>query len=336
MDNISVIKQKFIEISSARESVILVMENIKIKIDELKSMHLKLASRNKLHNLGLDALNFQAKLLDSDFECNDSKFKFINNRIYCDYYKFYKIVLRYIIKNIDDFKVLNCYNRHRYPVYNDLEKYKEYDFAHVQDIHYNITKIIIELQGMLLAKNQELKEDETKTRQGLNIHNYVNDTRHLNNIINEEVQLFMNYLSVFNVYHKKYFDNFSLRAKLLYGQIKSDINLDMELTKCDSGSSVELDEKEESSMRSMIGCRNSGGDGGVGLGLGLLEKVLGKLRSPGNNSTRNLFTRKEDPIKEGADEDANEERYSSDTSDDPSIEFELNGKCLIRNVIVRP
>lgn len=321
MDNISDIKQKFIEITAAREAVSLVMENIKIKIDELKSMHLKLTKRNKLHNLGLDALNFQRKLLDSDFECIDTKFKFINNRIYCDYYKFYKIVVKYIRSNITDFKVLNCYNRQRYPIYDDLEKYKVYDFSCVQDIHYNITKIIMELQGMLQSKNQELKEDETKTTQGLNIHNYVNDTRHLNNIINEEVLLFINYLTVFNNYHKKYFNNFALKAKMLYGQIKADITLDVELTRGDSESSIGFDKDEETCVRSMIGTRTSGVDGGNGIGLGLMEKVFSKLRSP---SKKNLL-----PVLPLEKRESIDEYYS----DDPDFDFKLNGHYLIRRVI---
>jgi hypothetical protein len=337
MDNISDIKQKFIEITATREAVILIMDNIKLKIEELKKIHEKLTNRAMLYNLGLDALNFQRKLFDSDYECIDTKFKFINNRVYCDYYKFYKIVIKYITENITDFKVLNCYNRQEYPWYNDLEKYKEYDFTNVKDIHYNICKIINELNGMLQFKGQELKEDETKTKQGLNIHNYVNDTRHLNNIIDEEVKLFLNYLKVFNNYHKKYFDNFSLKAKLLYGQIKTDINFDLELTRCDSESSIELDTKEEEKMRSLIGCRQSESDGGKGIGLPLLEKVFSKLRSP---SKKHILI----PIKkENYVNDLDYESYSplpeeyydseSESDFDPELNFHLNGKCLIRKVI---
>ena len=242
------IKEKFNEIISVRDSILNVIKKLHIKINELQEIHIELNLKNKNFTLGLDSLNFQNRLLDIEFENFQGLFKFINNRIYRDYYKFFRIVITYVKENITDPRILSSTSHMEYPIYKDLEPYKEYEFSFVSDIHYNITRIITELQNVLIEKEQELKNDEVKSELGLNIHNYINDEKHRNYLIKNKINLFVNYLRVFNNYHEKYLQRFNLKIKLLYGQIQTDIRIEHEYTQDEAI----LNEEEEKTMRSMI------------------------------------------------------------------------------------
>ena len=99
-------------------------------------------------------------------------FLLVNNRMYCEYYKLHKVILAYIIQNISDKKVIeSCKSKREYPIYKDLEPDKEYDFDLINDLHHDILQIVSELQGYLLIKERELKNDEQKSFSGLNIDN---------------------------------------------------------------------------------------------------------------------------------------------------------------------
>ena len=90
----------------------------------------------------------------TEFECMKQMFTFVNNRMYCEYYKLYKVIHIYVTQNIVDKKIIEtCKSKTEYPVYKDLEPYKEYDFDLIIDLHHDILQIISELQGHLILKD---------------------------------------------------------------------------------------------------------------------------------------------------------------------------------------
>ena len=115
-------------------------------------------------------------------------------------------------------------------------------------MNYNITRIILELHNHLIEKTEELKNDEHKSEIGLNIHNYVNDEKYRNDCVKSKMNLFINYLLIFNNYHEKYMSRFNLKVKLLYGQIQSDIKLEEEYL----NNNIILNLDEEKKMRELI------------------------------------------------------------------------------------
>ena len=63
-------------------------------------------------------------------------FSSILNRMYCDFFKLYKIITDYINTNINDKKVKEMINiNNQYPIYKDLEPFKVYDFDTIENIH---------------------------------------------------------------------------------------------------------------------------------------------------------------------------------------------------------
>ena len=141
MDQSQQIQQNFNFIKELRNQVILCFNSLEIKQQRLKTTTMDFISNNK-HNLfifGLDSFQFQSKLID--YEYNDMrKYYFaLNNRMYCEYYKLYKLILQYVEetirsnKNIELLKMKNIF-----PVYKDLEPFKQYEFEMIVEIHKTI------------------------------------------------------------------------------------------------------------------------------------------------------------------------------------------------------
>ena len=65
-------------------------------------------NKDKLSFYGLDTLNFQSKLYKSQYENCNYIYKMLNNRIYGDYFKLYKIIINSCISlNIDEPILIN-------------------------------------------------------------------------------------------------------------------------------------------------------------------------------------------------------------------------------------
>ena len=82
------------------------------------------------------------------------------------------------------------------------------------------------------------------------MHNFVNDEEHVSNLVREKMNLFINYLNVFNIYHERYFNRYNLRVKLMYGQIEQDIKLELPCENIESRkNSVFINESEAQQLR---------------------------------------------------------------------------------------
>ena len=221
------LKDEFNNIKNLRESIIFLLESLNSKIIMLKNMYQVLLKNNISHSFGLDSLHFQNKMIESEYEFISKQFKIIDNRIYGDYYKLYKIVIKYINDNIDDKKILQLSeNSKNYPVYKDLNNQIEYDFINTEEIHKDIIQVIEALQNELLIRERDLKIDDQKRKSGLNIDNLINSYHYNNVILKEQITLFIDYVKVFHKFHIKYIHRFKLKTKLFYGQINADIKLE--------------------------------------------------------------------------------------------------------------
>ena len=221
------LKDGFNNIKTSREAIIVLLDSLNTKIIMLKNMYQTLLKNNISHSFGLDSLQFQNKMIESEYEFILKQFKIIDNRIYGDYYKLYKIVIKYINDNIYDKKILQLSeNSKNYPVYKDLNNEIEYDFINTEEIHKDIIQVIEALQNELLMREQDLKIDDQKRKSGLNIDNLINSYHYNNVILKEQITLFIDYVKVFHKFHIKYIHRFKLKTKLFYGQINADIKLE--------------------------------------------------------------------------------------------------------------
>tara|TARA_E500000178_G_C16333015_1_gene449793 strand:- start:28 stop:495 length:468 start_codon:yes stop_codon:yes gene_type:complete len=88
---------------------------------------------------------------------------------------------------------------------------------------------------------------------GINIDSLINNIVFNNNKIKNSIELFTQNIIGFNDYHSKYLARFSIRIKLLYGQINNDIKIEPNsIINNDISYNCLLDKNEEMLLRKLI------------------------------------------------------------------------------------
>ena len=213
-----------------------IVENINKTFDKINSIKSKmenmyadmLKNNNKqLFLFGLDSFHFQNRLIDIETEEMKKIFNVINNRMYCEYYKLYKLIVEYIKTNISNKKLLELTNIiNNFPVYKDLEPYKYYDFEIIYDVHENIITLMYEIYAYIINKDFELEQYQEKQNKGLNINNFVSLLKFNILMTKEKISLFISYLHFFHNLHTTHLNNFYNKVIIMYNQSLNTINLD--------------------------------------------------------------------------------------------------------------
>jgi len=199
------------------------------KLKSLNALHTDLVKTHVDSNyrLGLDSFHFQNRLIQLENDSMKTIFTYIDNRIYCEYYKLYKIMCEYITNELNDKlfsdKLGTTYKK--FPNYKDLEPTKVYDFNTTQEISTSINYFITELEEYIIAKKRDLEVEERKANSGINIHNLVNEQSFKILLIEEKTNMFMRYLNTFNTHHTNYFNRLMSKLKLMNDIVNEDINL---------------------------------------------------------------------------------------------------------------
>jgi hypothetical protein len=234
MDNIiekrlNELKVSFTKIADAKNEDLRTFEILEIKMHKLKEMYSEFVNNNKsnLFVFGLDSFRFQGKLIDIEYNDMKRLFLAITNRMYCEYFKLFKIIVDYIKYDCDDKKLLDFINvNDTYPIYKDLEPFKQYDFEIIQNLHELLINLLTSLNNILINKEYDLKLYQTKNNIGLSIDNFVNTFNFNNIMLKEKIVLFITYLEFFHKLHNKYFKRFTTKLQLMYSQITHDIKFE--------------------------------------------------------------------------------------------------------------
>ena len=135
---INELKINFTKILDLKNENVKTFGILEAKICKLKEFYSEFVKNNKnnLFIFGLDSFHFQGKLIDIEYEDIQRLYSAITNRIYCEYFKLYKIIVQYILDNIIEQKIIDLVHvNNSYPIYKDLEPFKKYDFEVIQSIH---------------------------------------------------------------------------------------------------------------------------------------------------------------------------------------------------------
>jgi len=229
--HISPIKTNFEYIKTMRSNISKIFSEIECKITALTYIYIELIRTHKNidFTFGLDSFHFQNKLIELEYENIKKIFTGINNRMYGEYYKLYKMLQEYITKEVKDVKLLDQISQKKtYPIYKDLEPLKNYDFKLVIDMQQNIVHIIQLLSDFLIMKQRELANDSTHSEIGINIENIINYQYYSNALLSEKIMMFSRYLDTFHKHHNKYLSRLYLKSKMMLGIVNEDINLKQE------------------------------------------------------------------------------------------------------------
>ena len=228
-ERIMSLKKTFTNIIDIRNQVIKIGQILENRINKLKGIYVDFTKDNKsnIFVFGLDSFRFQSKLLDIEFNDMMRLYLAIDNRMYCEYYKFHRIVVDYVKENVPDKRTLGLVNlSSNYPVYKDLEPFKVYDFEQTKEIHENIISIIHALISHIGVKEYDLHNYQSKQEIGLNIDNFVNTFSFDIETMKQKCTLFITYMEFFHKLHSKYWQRFADKVMLMAAQINHDIKFD--------------------------------------------------------------------------------------------------------------
>lgn len=229
MENrIANLKYEFNNINSIRNKIIHIFESLKNKMDKLKLLYAEFIKNNKnqLFVFGLDSFHFQSKLFDLEYDDMKRMFLAINNRMYCEYFKLYKIIVSYISENVSDKKIMEVIKGNNFPIYKDLEPFKDYKFEIILEIHDNILNLLNSISSIINNRENELSLHKENQLIGLNIDNFVNSFNYEITVMKEKIKLFLTYIEFFHKLHEKYLTRFNNKISLMLGNINSDIHFD--------------------------------------------------------------------------------------------------------------
>jgi hypothetical protein len=223
------LKQNFSNIVSAKGEVVLLLETLEKKIMKLKEVYDEFIKKNKnnLFVFGLDSFHFQSKLIYMEHEDMKRIFYSINNRIYCEYFKLHGIIVDYLKTIFGEKKTTVIINSNKsFPVYKDLEPFKQYSTEHLENIHDNLIVFLNEINNYVMTKRYELDLNREKKNTGLNIDNFVYTFEYEMVVVNEKLKMFVSYIEFFHALHFKYINTFSKKIELVLNQLNHDIKFD--------------------------------------------------------------------------------------------------------------
>ena len=223
------IKVIFNKIKDTRIQVVNVFGILEVKLTKLKTMTNDFIKNNHdvLFVFGLDSFKFQSKLIDFEYADMQKFFFALNNRMYCEYYKLFKIVSEYVDKTIGTNKTFEMIKSNSiFPIYKDLEPYKQYSFEIIEEVHKTIILLLGGIQEHIVMKEGELDNYKLKQNSGLNINNFVNTFGFNVTMIKHNLTLFISYLDFFHNIHIKHFKRFSRKMKSMDDYLNEDITFD--------------------------------------------------------------------------------------------------------------
>jgi hypothetical protein len=220
---------KFDLIQSLRSDINSIFSDIDNKLKMLNAVHTDLVKTHidSHYRFGLDSFHFQNRLIQLENDNMKTIFLYIDNRIYCEYYKLYRIICEYVTTDLNDKsfadKVAALYKK--FPIYKDLEPTKVYDFSITNEINSSINQIILELQNYNLLKKSELENEQKKASSGINIHNLIHEQVYRISLLEEKINMFMRYLDTFHTHHTNYLNRLIIKLKLMNQIVNEDISL---------------------------------------------------------------------------------------------------------------
>jgi hypothetical protein len=333
------LKINFTKVIDLKNENIKMFETLEGKIGQLKIIYSEFIKSNKqnLFIFGLDSFHFQGKLIDIEYDDMKRLYAAITNRIYCEYFKLYKIVVDYIIENItDDKKMVELINvnKNNYPIYKDLEPFKQYDFEIIQSLHETIIALLSSIHNYFLNKEHDLKQHQRKNATGLNIDNFIHTFNYNNVVLREKLTLFVTYIEFFHKLHTKYFTRFTTKMQLFTSQILHDIKFEdsVEMHKMKRKSMIETLINDNTDNNILNDLKNSINDAPTTPTSSLtnLDDNIKNVQKPQPKpqSLSGVFLSIDEKLKENADVETPDGKIEEDNVSTLTTESEINSEKL--------
>jgi len=223
---INKLENDFSNIITLKREIAKVKKIVVDKLSQLKEVYNELIKTNnkKIFLFCLDSFYFQYKTFAMEMEHIDKYRALMNNRMYCDYYKLYNIIVNHVKENKGDIDVEQIEFK-SYPAYKDLEPFQEYKIDDIKDLHANILHIITELYKQTYSKEDSISHYNENHKVGFSISNFLNTLEYENRLLREQITLYMNYVSFFHISQKKQLNRLHARMQDFYKEVDDNINV---------------------------------------------------------------------------------------------------------------
>jgi hypothetical protein len=220
------LKNDFDNIITVKREISKIKKVVAEKLAQLKTVYNDLVKTNskKIFLFCLDSFYFQYKTFTMEMEHIDRFRTLMNNRMYCDYYKLFHIILNYIKENRAELEISELELK-TYPVYKDLEPFSEYKIEDIKEIHANILHILNKLYGITVEKTDNIDHYNEKHHVGFSISNFLNTLSYENKLLQEQIHLYVNYMSFFHISQKRQLSRLHLRMQDFYREVDNNINV---------------------------------------------------------------------------------------------------------------
>ena len=217
------LKNSFKNIISIKKEIGLTKNNVTSKLNQLKQLHGELIKDNNKHIFlfCLDSFYYQYKIFAMEFEHVKKVRAILNNRMYCDYYKLHNIIIKFCKEHIPE----ETLNVQTFPVYKDLEPYQEYRIEDISLLHESILNLINTLYNETQTKTETILHYNDNHKVGFSISNFLNTLTHENRILQEQITLYINYISFFHISQKKQLKKLHIRIQDFYKEVDENINM---------------------------------------------------------------------------------------------------------------
>lgn len=235
------LRNNFENIITLKKEIAKVKMVVSDKLSQLKLVYNELIKTNnkKIFLFCLDSFYFQYKTFAMEMEHIDRYRALMNNRMYCDYYKLYNIIITHIKDNRSDMNVSELELK-TYPAYKDLEPFQEYKLEDIKEIHANILFLINQLYGQTLDKNDTIEHYNENHKIGFSISNFLNTLEYENRLLREQVGLYINYVSFFHISEKNQLNRLYSRMQEFYKEVEENININRTFSIDDIGDEDKL------------------------------------------------------------------------------------------------
>jgi len=226
--DIEKLKVNFANLITIQKNITKTKTTLGEQITQLKSVYNDLikANNKKIFLFCLDSFFFQYKTFLMEIDHIDKTRTMINNRMYCDYYKLYNIIINHIKESRielskEDLEIKS------FPVYKDLEPFQEYKIEDICDIHENILYLINKLYTQSTNKNEDINNYSENHRIGFSISNFLNTLEYENRLLQEQITLYINYVSFFHISQKKQLMRLFSKIQDFQKELEENIHLNM-------------------------------------------------------------------------------------------------------------
>ena len=223
------LKNEFADILFLKQETSQLFEKSKDKIKKLQEWYNNYIDENHNHLFifGLDSFHYQGKIIDVEYDDMTRLYSSITNRIYCEYYKLYQIIVQYTEQVVKDKKVEDVVkSNNHFPKYQDLEPYKQYGTETITQLHDVIMLLFTSVKNVIDKKHEELDVHRLKNKIGINIDNFIQAFHFEIMIMEQKLMLFISYMEFFHKMNLKYLKRFTGKMDLFSSQIDHDIRID--------------------------------------------------------------------------------------------------------------